>query len=791
MSSNRVLGPPFGAPPDHHAGQRRRSWARRLSLSAAVRWFVFLACLLAASPAWADITYVYDSLGRLVGVVDPAGDTVVYQYDAVGNLLSISRQSSSLVSIIKFTPGSGPVGTTVTIFGTGFSPTPSQNTVTFNGTTASVTSSTATQIVTSVPVGATTGSIAVTAPAGSATSASPFTVTSSSGAPTITNFTPTVATPGTAVTITGTNFETIAANNRLDFNITHGTVSSATATTLATTVPTGGTSGRLTLATPGGQTQSAADFFVPPPPWTAADVAFTGRIATGGSSLSVPISPNTKIALVVFDATAGQRLGLVVSGSTGVESDGTIYRPDGASLQTQYIGAGGGTLDTAPLPATGTYTFFLKPRPSWQGSATLTLSEEISAGAITIGGAPVTVSITRAGVRARLTFSGTAGQRLDLGLTGITISSSTVSILNPDGTTLVSANAGTPDTALDTPPLPVTGTYTILVDPAVAATGNMTLTLSEEVTGTITVGGASAPVSISRAGQRARYTFSGTAGQRLSLGLTSVTISSSFGFIYKPDGSLLMSQALGTANTAMDLPVLPTTGTYTILIDPSNAYTGSVTLTLSEEVTGTITPGGPAVPVSITRAGQRARISFDGTAGQRVSLKMTSVTITQSTVSLLNPDGTTLASITVTSGSTGFIDVKTLVTTGTYAILINPAFAYTGNMTLTLYDVPPDLSGALTVNGAGVAVTLSVPGQNATYTFNGTAGQPVTARVVNNTMGCVTISVIEAGGATAGLVCSSSGNVARTLSANPGTPTVKVDPSGANTGTLDLNVTSP
>ena len=80
-----------------------------------------------------DITYVYDDLGRLVAVVDPAGDTAVYTYDAVGNLLSISRFSSSVLSILHFTPSQGPVGASVTIYGTSFSTTASQNTVTFNG----------------------------------------------------------------------------------------------------------------------------------------------------------------------------------------------------------------------------------------------------------------------------------------------------------------------------------------------------------------------------------------------------------------------------------------------------------------------------------------------------------------------------------------------------------------------------------------------------------------------------------------------------------------------------------
>src|SRR6266542_2728714 len=193
----------------------------------------------------ADITYVHDELGRLVGVVDPSGDTAVYTYDAVGNLLSISRHSSSAVSTIDFAPHSGPVGTTVTISGTGFSTTPSQNSVAFNGAAATVTSSTATQIVTTVPAAATTGPITVTTPGGSAASATPFTVTATSGTPTITGFSPAIATAGSAVTITGTNFDPSPASDKVKFNgFRLSIVNSASPTTMSATMPSVVGSGR-------------------------------------------------------------------------------------------------------------------------------------------------------------------------------------------------------------------------------------------------------------------------------------------------------------------------------------------------------------------------------------------------------------------------------------------------------------------------------------------------------------------------------------------------------------------
>src|SRR5262249_1152618 len=112
----------------------------------------------------APITYVYDELGRLVGVVDQGGQGAGYSYDAVGNVLSVAGLTGSQTAIIKFSPGAGAIGTTVTIWGTGFSATASQNTVAFNGTAATVVSSSPSQIVTSVPAGATTGPITVTSP---------------------------------------------------------------------------------------------------------------------------------------------------------------------------------------------------------------------------------------------------------------------------------------------------------------------------------------------------------------------------------------------------------------------------------------------------------------------------------------------------------------------------------------------------------------------------------------------------------------------------------------------------
>lgn len=59
--------------------------------------------------------------------------------------------------------------------------------------------------------------------------------------PSITSVSPLAANPGSSVTITGTNFNTTAANNIVYFGATKATVNTASATSLAVTVPVGAT----------------------------------------------------------------------------------------------------------------------------------------------------------------------------------------------------------------------------------------------------------------------------------------------------------------------------------------------------------------------------------------------------------------------------------------------------------------------------------------------------------------------------------------------------------------------
>jgi hypothetical protein len=258
-----------------------------------------------------------------------------------------------------------------------------------------------------------------------------------------------------------------------------------------------------------------------------------------------------------------------------------------------------------------------------------------------------------------------------------------------------------------------------------------------------------------------------------------------------PDGSMVVSQSSGNGTAAIHTPALAQTGTYTLLLEPTDPSTGALTYTLSAEVSDSITPG-VAGTVSITRAGQRARLTFPGTATQRVSLSATGVTTPGAAVSLLRADGSFLATFfSVGANQTGFGGPLTLPASESYAILIDPSAP--GDLTLTLYDVPPDITGSLTIDVSPQTIAFVAPGQQALLTLAGTAGQSVTIRGSNSSVGCFNaIALTFAGGGTSWApVCGASFTLGPTTLGATGTYTLQLDPDKANIGGLDIQVTDP
>jgi hypothetical protein len=310
-------------------------------------------------------------------------------------------------------------------------------------------------------------------------------------------------------------------------------------------------------------------------------------------------------------------------------------------------------------------------------------------------------------------------------------------------------------------------------------------------TGTIAIGGSNS-VALS-AGQIGILVFDATAGQHVSIQGTNSTYGNCVSvFLLNPFGATLGSNGCMQNGSYIDEQTLTQTGTYTIYVQSS--FTGSITINLYSvgDISGTITPttdGSAPVTLNFVTPGQKARLTWSGSTGQKISLLMTaSVGGCFAYVTILNPDGTTLAANGCASNA--FIDEQTLNQTGTYTISVSPG-ANTGQFTLKLYSVT-DISGTITPNGSPVNLNFITPGQKARLTWSGSTSQNVTVSQSNSPGGCFAyLSILNPDGTTlAANGCSGNGSVVGPASlGTSGTFTVYMSP-GPNTGSLTITLTS-
>ncbi|MET9259497.1 RHS repeat-associated core domain-containing protein [Amycolatopsis sp. NPDC004079] len=684
------------------------------------------------------VDYSYDAAGQLKGVAQTGADGAAgrYNYDASGNLTSIDRYASSTVSITSLVPAHAPAGATVTVSGTGFAASAAGNTVSFNGKAAAVTAASATSLVVTVPTGATSGAVTVATPSGSAGSQQAFTVDAAAAAPVVTGFSPAVLTGGSTLTISGSGFDPAVANDVVSVGSVRAKAKTATATSLTVELPDYAAPGPVTVETPGGAGTSTDDVIVAPSGFAASAVATTPRLAVDGAATVVTIPAVGKIALLRFAGKKDQRLTLGLTGSTFPTDFGVgAFTPYGGKFarapydQFWAFSQLHGGYELPPLPSTGIYQIALTPPANGSGSVTATLSSRV-AGALSTTGAGTPVTLAKPGQQAELSFPATAGQHLDLGFSGSTFAAGTLataSIREPHGVALqwspgstrgqirLDGNGNFDFTAAET------GTYSVVFGSSDQSTGSITVTASVALEAGAITAGADKTVQIDRPGQDARLTYAGTAGTALSLDLTG------YGFAYlpfltvtAPDGSVLTSGIV--ADYHWEVPALPTTGTYTITVDPySSAGAFSLRLTTIQPA-GALSATGDATTISLPQPGRTAVSSFPATAGQTVSVAFSGWTFPAAAslwVQVIGPDGKVAVRATDIGSLSSFFFTPTA--TGAYRLQfsLNDATS-TGAATVTLSN--EQAGGALAV-GATKQVGAARAGQGTRFTVAGTAGQ--------------------------------------------------------------------
>jgi YD repeat-containing protein len=199
-----------------------------------------------------EAKYIYDDLGRLYQVVDQQGNVATYNYDAVGNLLSIIRSTGGRPApeITGVSPNLANPGDTVQVIISGnhfLNTGVSTNNPGINISNLQIaeTSITATFSISFFsPIGLTT--VTVSNALGSANIG--FTVNPQ---PIINALSPSYGPVSRLVTISGTGFSAVPSENLVLFSGVSAPIYSCTPFSILTSVPTGATSGAVTVTTKG------------------------------------------------------------------------------------------------------------------------------------------------------------------------------------------------------------------------------------------------------------------------------------------------------------------------------------------------------------------------------------------------------------------------------------------------------------------------------------------------------------------------------------------------------------
>ncbi len=477
----------------------------------------------------------------------------------------------------------------------------------------------------------------------------------------------------------------------------------------------------------------------------------TGIIALNATTTISNTFPG-KTTDLTFAGTEGQIVSLTFDDSSsdtypsGAPLLG-IDDPNGSELTQTYAGQGdnAGVITTnLALPSTGTYTVFLNPSNA-TGSVNVHLATFNNVtGTIALNSA-ATISNAIPGQETYLTFSGTEGQSVSL--TFNNGSSDTYPSGGPllglddtDGREITQTYAGQGNSGgviTTNTVLPSTGTYTVFLNPH-NSVGSVNIYLGGFANATDTMlFDTTTTISNTIPGQISEFTFVANAGTSVSL-----TFDNGSSDTYPSGGPLLglddtdgreMTQTYaGQGNSGGIITtntVLPSTGTYTVFLNPSNT-TGSVNVYLGafNNITSTITPNSTTT-ISNGIPGQITYLSFSGTADQSVSLTFDNGS------SDTYPSGGPLLGINDTNGremtqtyagqgnNGGIITTNTVLpSTGTYTVFLNPSNSV-GSVNVHFGEFN-NVSSTITPN-ATTTISNAIPGQITYLSFSGTAGQSV------------------------------------------------------------------
>ncbi len=595
--------------------------------------------------------------------------------------------------------------------------------------------------------------------------------------PAVTDFRPDSGPVGTVVTISGANFSATPASNTVRFNGTLASVSSASTTQLVTIVPTGATTGSVSVQTSAGTGTSFQSFtvtasgavgaptvsgFTPAVGLPNALVTISGtnfatapgqtKVFFNQSLASIQSITTTSIVALVPAATGSGRIRVVTQSGTATSAADFIVPPvdqtlwpigDFSGQVTRLVVGGSGSLNMTPPANTNRWGLYV-----FEGGNNAVVTLDFTALSTPPNNSAVEWEIRN--VRNELMTSS-----------------------RYEDPNYSSRNLGQNKRSLHVPPTAFDGTYAVFIRINNPTVSMFSSTVQLRADAEEVIDGGSVDFSTSFVGQTLRYFFNGTKGMTLGQALQGLVITPpngglSFDFrqpdwttVKGSDGAnglgLNCQQAASTAHACgVDILALQSSGVHSVILYP--AYPNGTTaasgkLWLSNDLTGTL-PLNQYFDTPLFRVGQNGRFTFQGVQGQFLGATFSNVTFSPTgygvgglgaRVRVLRSDGTELLPVIPDSGiktGTGYVtgvSFPMLPADDLYTMFIDPDSAAGGSLRIRLWQVVP---ATISIGGSAVPVTLPA-GQNGRVTFTAPSGGPSVGLAVTG----LTYTPSTAGGA--------------------------------------------
>ncbi|UPG91450.1 RHS repeat protein [Luteibacter aegosomaticola] len=456
----------------------------------------------------------------------------------------------------------------------------------------------------------------------------------------------------------------------------------------------------------------------------------------------------------IFRASAGDTLSFNVASATTTPANATvtytIYRPNGASY-TSGSATAGGLINLPSLPDTGEYQVVAWPGASAKGSVQWQVISGLT-GVLPIDADPVGFDAAAPGQNAYLTFQARAFESVELAFAGVKQDSAssttyTVSVFGPAGNQVATSFCYTSNAGCELHLLYLAaGTYSVTVVPSSRSTIHFAVAVKRHIRGRAIHVGETLSVNLMMA-QAERITFTANAGDNVVLqasAIASAPANQGVRFIiYRPDSGEITSATPSysdvTSTTGVQLiqlPNLPLSGEYTVLMIPAFGVPASLQLSLVPGEETTLQLDGPPATVATTVSGQSAYLNFTLGDHQPAELSITNFSskggqYPQPYIYIYTSAGTVLDSGYCYAATNGGVCTYHLwnLPAGNYRVVVTVPYGGTVTFDAVLRG---HMQGGDLMPGQASAYSLSV-GQVEHFGFDARSGDTVALNFTNQT----------------------------------------------------------